>query len=327
MRASAIFKELLWCINISFKRTEFQYQIFTLIYTLCESRVIHIVRHHKNNMTLQTKLILNRWATYLVPSYPLHLCKKYTLSIVSALFTIGSAVAIMIFRAEIAELTLGSLTGLKWLAIFTIGYLILLEPWIWLVRSWIIKSEHAGHITENTLMRGILNSGHILSIGTTFAAAFVFLSALRSDFRVTYSTHKDMQPSIMPGQKFVMKYYRGEVYAVNDIIAFLDPASGKRILIKRLVGLPGDEVSLIDGFFENTNKLRHQYLPPEQSKKIERFGPIILKDDCYMVLGDIVLQSQADSLTFGCVPRKNLFGKVLYNLDGTIPAPLTNEMR
>lgn len=278
-------------------------------------------------MTLQTKLILNRWATYIVPSYPLHLCQKYGLSLFWAAFTVGSAVAIFIFRAEIALLTVGSLTGLKWLAILTIGYLILLEPWIWLVRRWIIESEHEEVVAENALMRRISNWGHILSITTTFAAAIMFLISLRTEFRVTYSTDKDMQPSIMPGRKFVMKYYKGDVYAVNDIIAFLDPASGTRILVKRLVGLPGDEVSLIDGLFENSDKLRHRYLNPDQSKMIERFDAITLKQDCYMVLGDNILQSQADSLTFGCVPRKNLFGKVLYNLDGTIPAPLTNELR
>lgn len=104
-------------------------------------------------------------------------------------------------------------------------------------------------------------------------------------------------------------------YARGDVIVFQKP--GRSDLIKRIVGLPGESVMVLNGnVFVNNRQIRETYLPATLRTNAGTFageGQIItLKSDEYFVLGDNRGNS-ADSrdATYGPVKREWLKGKVI----------------
>lgn len=123
----------------------------------------------------------------------------------------------------------------------------------------------------------------------------------------------------------------------GDIVVFRSPADGIR-LVKRVVGLPGDVISMRDNrltingqpvacaSLEETkeNLLCSETLPPEHDILLtpripsrKSFGPIQVPNDHYFMMGDN-RDNSADSRYFGFVSRDLLIGEattVVISLD------------
>lgn len=70
----------------------------------------------------------------------------------------------------------------------------------------------------------------------------------------------------------------------GDIIIFPYPDNEEDIFIKRIVGLPGETIEVIDGtVYINGTVLEEDYLKEEM---IGSFGPYTVPEDCYFVMGD-----------------------------------------
>jgi signal peptidase I len=111
--------------------------------------------------------------------------------------------------------------------------------------------------------------------------------------------------------------YRFQEPARGDIVVFRYPRNPQEYFIKRLIGLPGEEVQIRDGdvFVYNDEhkdglKLEESYLPPQ----VKTYGfseeKIELGDNEYFVLGDN-RNSSKDSRSFGPVDRSYITGRVL----------------
>ena len=100
----------------------------------------------------------------------------------------------------------------------------------------------------------------------------------------------------------------------GDIIVFKAPAKveascdGGGTFIKRLVGLPGEKVSMRNGYvFINRVRLDEPYLRPGyRGRESSDWGRV--PSDGYFVLGDNRTQS-CDSRGWGPVPRGNIIGR------------------
>lgn len=119
---------------------------------------------------------------------------------------------------------------------------------------------------------------------------------------------------------YVTQYARPHV---GDVVALSSP-SDDRVLLKRVVALPGQRVEVlrgwvrIDGEWAMLSRKGDTIVEalPEKEHEVmlghggAPFAESILPDDCYLVLGD----NRSDSLdgrSFGCIGSSDLVGKAV----------------
>ena len=103
----------------------------------------------------------------------------------------------------------------------------------------------------------------------------------------------------------------------GSIYVFKYPVEPERDFIKRIIGLPGDEINIQSGVvYVNGNKVDEPYV-----KNMDRFTlrsndlfktvPVIVPKDMYLALGDNRINSQ-DSRYWGFVPKSYLKGPAFF---------------
>ncbi len=103
-----------------------------------------------------------------------------------------------------------------------------------------------------------------------------------------------------------------EYFAVHppqqgDVIVFHFPRDPSRDFVKRVIGVPGDVVTMEDGFVRvNGATLEEPYLTVRDTSDLV---PVRLGEKEYFVLGDNRRGSN-DSRNWGAVPEENILGKV-----------------
>jgi signal peptidase I len=113
--------------------------------------------------------------------------------------------------------------------------------------------------------------------------------------------------------------YRFDEPARGDVVVFRLPQEPSRSLIKRVVGLPGDTVTVRDDLIEITNAAHPEgFVLDEPYVFTENFGgptgiSLTLGGDEFFVMGDNRRVS-SDSRTWGVLPRENIVGRVLLRL-------------
>lgn len=96
----------------------------------------------------------------------------------------------------------------------------------------------------------------------------------------------------------------------GDIIVFRPPpkAGRKDDFVKRIVGLPGDQVEIKDGIvYINGQALAETYVKNHSS---EFFGPVEIPAQSYFMMGDNRSNS-LDSRFWGVVPAENIKGRAV----------------
>ena len=107
----------------------------------------------------------------------------------------------------------------------------------------------------------------------------------------------------------ILLLYKLGKYNRNDIVVLKEEAD-KEIIIKRIIGMPGETLKIVDGnIYINGNVIEdnHAY------GKTGDYDTIVLKDDEYFLLGDNRVVSK-DSRFFGAVKKKDIKGKIILRL-------------
>jgi signal peptidase I len=123
--------------------------------------------------------------------------------------------------------------------------------------------------------------------------------------------------SMMPGvadqeRIFINKFlYRFEAVERGDVVVFRYPGDPSKNYIKRIVGVPGDQIEILRGeVLVNGQRLAEPYVPKEFRDE-RSMGEIVVPAGSYFVLGDHRNLS-SDSRDFGVVERAAICGKAVF---------------
>lgn len=98
----------------------------------------------------------------------------------------------------------------------------------------------------------------------------------------------------------------------GDIVVLLFPDDPSKSYIKRVVGLPGEEVNIEDGkLFINGQQIDEPYLDAEFLSRDSMPTPTRVKDHHYFVMGDN-RRNSSDSRYWGLVPEKYIYGQAIF---------------
>ncbi|MCL4393517.1 MAG: signal peptidase I [Chloroflexi bacterium] len=134
---------------------------------------------------------------------------------------------------------------------------------------------------------------------------FLLIRFAAPNFRIEGSS---MEPNFHDGEHlFVNRLaYMFGVPERGDVIVFIPPSSLTRDYIKRVIGLPGDRVEIVDGtVYINGNALDEPY---PLNRGSSSYGPITVGPNEYFVLGDN-RDNSSDSRSWGLLARDKIIGK------------------
>jgi signal peptidase I len=125
--------------------------------------------------------------------------------------------------------------------------------------------------------------------------------------------------SMMPGlvdqerifvNKFVYRFGIEDIHR-GDLVVFWYPGDETKSYIKRVIGLPGDVVSIDRGaVYIDGKRLQEDYVPQRYRDTVS-MPPRTVDPEHYFVLGDH-RNSSNDSRNWGLVPRSCVYGKAVF---------------
>jgi signal peptidase I len=170
------------------------------------------------------------------------------------------------------------------------------------------------------LWRALWELLHDLSVAVLFC--FFLITFVAQAFRVQGTS---MEPLLRDGDRIVVNKlaYRLGPIERGDVVVFWYPRDPSVSFIKRVVGLPGDQVEIRAGrVFVNGTPLREPYLP-EGFRDADSLPMTEVRRGHYFVLGDH-RRSSNDSRSWGQVPEKYIYGRAAFRfwpLDEIGPIP------
>lgn len=111
---------------------------------------------------------------------------------------------------------------------------------------------------------------------------------------------------------FINKFvYHIESIQHGDVVVFHYPRDPEKSYIKRVIGLPGDRISIDHGeVWLNGVELREMYVP-DRYRDTRSMSEMVVPDDSYFMMGDHRSIS-SDSREFGPVVRDLIYGKAVF---------------
>ncbi len=170
----------------------------------------------------------------------------------------------------------------------------------WVSPSHVYNEEEAGE-----LERGLRE---MMEVFLLTLILFFTLRAVFLNFRIMGTS---MLPTLHDGEYvfvYRLAYWRHPPRR-GDIIVFRHPLNPKRTLIKRVIGLPGETVSVHDGqVYINGQPLPEPYILASPHYKV---APVTVGPDEVYVLGDN-RNNSSDSHAWGLLKREYIVGKAVW---------------
>ncbi|MBI3951229.1 MAG: signal peptidase I [Acidobacteria bacterium] len=123
-----------------------------------------------------------------------------------------------------------------------------------------------------------------------------------------------MLPHLHDGERiFVNKFiYRFDRIERDDIVVFWYPNDPDKSFIKRVIGLPGETVSIREGVvYIDGQPLDESYIDSPYHHRYENMPSTFVKNHYYFVMGDN-RDASNDSRQWGLVPEKYIYGKAIF---------------
>ena len=146
----------------------------------------------------------------------------------------------------------------------------------------------------------------------TLLVAFVLVFGVVRPFIVAayWVPTESMVPTLLVGDRvFANKFvYRFAEPERGDIVVFEDVEGGEDHLIKRVVGVAGDRVRVVNGVLRVNGETQDEPYVEPQRPNGSVYGPERIPEGYVFVMGDNRGNS-ADSRVFGLLPVENIEGE------------------
>lgn len=150
----------------------------------------------------------------------------------------------------------------------------------------------------------------VWEIVQTLLLAVILYVAIDAVFARVRVDNISMETTLMPGDLLVVNKlaYKLGTYHTGDVVIFHDPLNTSEDFIKRIIGTPGDTVSIHNGQVAvNGVILQENYIRETTAYD----GDWVVPNDSLFVLGDNRNES-SDSHVWGFVPLYDVVGKALF---------------
>ena len=140
-------------------------------------------------------------------------------------------------------------------------------------------------------------------------------------FQAFYIPSESMVPTLNKNDRVLVNKLSYKFHDVHrgDIVVFTAPPGEEddiKDLVKRVIGLPGDDVAFKDGIvYINGSPLDEKYLPEGTitSQTCNVPAQVNVPANSYWVMGDN-RQASKDSRCFGAIPKGDIVGRVFFKM-------------
>jgi signal peptidase I len=169
-----------------------------------------------------------------------------------------------------------------------------------------------GKFKLSTLSDLFLDLLEIAIIGVTvFVLVYIFIGQLLE------VTGNSMEPTLHDQEQIIAEKIslKFKPLTRGEIVIFRHPENNERLLIKRVVGLPGERIKIENGFvYINGEVLKEPYLKEqgvnEGNKNLIEGVEYHITGNSYVLLGDNRRES-SDSRSFGTIREELILGRSL----------------
>ncbi|MGB9691239.1 MAG: signal peptidase I [Candidatus Sumerlaeaceae bacterium] len=148
----------------------------------------------------------------------------------------------------------------------------------------------------------------VVSTVVVFALVWIWALFLRGDLRSFKLISASMEPTLWVGDYVLTRPAESVDKLRGSVIAFEDPTQRGEIVTKRVVGLPGDRVTVVGP----SVIVNHSVIPmPWKRVRAAGITSLVVPRDHVFVLGDNRANS-VDSLDYGPVPADRIVGVVFF---------------
>lgn len=153
------------------------------------------------------------------------------------------------------------------------------------------------------------------------AIAIIIAAVILSFFKPIIIQQESMQPNFFSGDYVVVSRQAYTLFGDvehGDVIVFksdlLDEEGNPKHLIKRIIGVPGDTIEIVEGtVIRNGEKLDESYISEEGMSG--EMAPVIVEEGKLFVMGDNRRVSQdSRSQTIGQVEQDTIVGEVVLRI-------------
>lgn len=162
---------------------------------------------------------------------------------------------------------------------------------------------------KNKVLKNILEGIYVILLTLVF---YFFIQTFL--FKTAYIKGVSMEPTLTHADRVLITRFAYFISSprYNDVVAFPYKENKKDHYIKRIIGLPGDVIDIIDGKFHINGVLLEQEFA---EINLSDFGnikyPFTVPEKLYFVLGDNRNQSHdSRNQQVGCMAKKDFLGKV-----------------